>query len=105
MAPLYDVLDEKEMWNVQATTLSKVLHRKRPASVVLHDKWVRNCYLGTPLVPRVTKRPSADYMVLVSLAIRNDLRDHAAQIERLATASSGQPRYRQSGFWTVGLVL
>lgn len=87
VAPLYDILDEEPMWNVQATTLSKVLHRKRPASIVLHDRWVRECYLGTPSVLRATNRSWADYMVLISLAIRDDLSGHADQFARLATAS------------------
>lgn len=47
--PLYRVLDDPQgkPWNVNATTLSKVLHRTRPKSLVLHDKWVNTCYVGT----------------------------------------------------------
>jgi hypothetical protein len=45
---LYAVLDgPSKPWGVEGTTLSKVLHRKRPASIALHDRWVRACYLGT----------------------------------------------------------
>jgi hypothetical protein len=32
---------------IGGTKLSKVLHRKRPQSVPLHDRWVRSCYVGT----------------------------------------------------------
>lgn len=87
VAPLYEILDEEPMWNVQATTLSKILHRKRPASVVLHDRWVRECYLGSPAVLRATNRSWAEYMVLISLAIRDDLSDHEDQFNKLATSS------------------
>lgn len=44
---LYSVSDEQRPpWGVQGTTLSKVLHRKRPQSLVLHDTWVWGCYVG-----------------------------------------------------------
>lgn len=73
---LYGPLDESESkpWGVGATTLSKVLHRKRPHSVVLHDRWVRACYVGDEApVPRAKNRSWADYMVLITEAIRHDI--------------------------------
>lgn len=73
--PLYSVLDgPRRPWNVWATTLSKVLHRKRPESVVLHDRWVHACYAGKkgPVV-RDKGRSWSDYMVAITLAIRHDV--------------------------------
>lgn len=73
---LYEVLDDPETrpWGVGGTTLSKVLHRKRPSSVVLHDQWVRACYVGDDSpVPLVRGRSWADYMSSITLAIRADI--------------------------------
>lgn len=91
VAPLYAVLDDPETcpWNVQGTTLSKVLHRKRPESLVLHDRWVRACYLGEGApVPRVKGRSWAEYMVAVTLAIGHNIRTQRAVFERLDAATS-----------------
>ena len=91
---LYAVLDDrgKKPWGVNATTLSKVLHRKRPASLALHDKWVQACYLGDhgPVL-RVKTRSWAAYMVAVSHAIAKDLRGQPRQFEQLQTACNAQP--------------
>jgi Family of unknown function (DUF6308) len=68
-------------WGVNATTLSKVLHRKRPASIALHDTWVQACYLGDGApVPRDKYRSWGDYMTLVSLAMARDLRAQPSQL-------------------------
>lgn len=88
IAPLYSVLDDAHPWGVQETTLSKVLHRKRPRAVVLHDQWVRDCYIETERVPRVRHRSSAEYMVLISCAVRDNLRDQSEAFEQLATTSA-----------------
>lgn len=67
---------------VKATTLSKVLHRKRPDSMVLHDRWVRACYVGDKApVPLDRHRTWADYMVQVTAAIQHDV---ATQREEFA---------------------
>jgi hypothetical protein len=75
--PLYAVLDDPKIrpWGLRVTTLSKILHRKRPQFLVLHDTWVRSCYLGTekPVVP-VTGRSPSDYMVAITRAIGEDIR-------------------------------
>jgi hypothetical protein len=91
VAPLYAVLDNPQTspWNVQGTTLSKVLHRKRPESLVLHDIWVRACYVGDDApVPRVKGRSWAEYMVAVSLAIGHDIRTQPAAFGTLDRATS-----------------
>jgi hypothetical protein len=90
---LYEVLDDPTArpWGVGGTTLSKVLHRKRPHSVVLHDRWVRACYIGDDApVPRAKDRSWADYMVLITNAIREDI---AGQPEAFGAleAVAGEP--------------
>ncbi len=75
--PLYAPLDDpqRKPWNVNATTLSKVLHRKRPECLVLHDIWVNKCYVGPNRpVARVARRSWADYMAEITIAIGNDIR-------------------------------
>lgn len=71
------------------TTLSKILHRKHPESLPLHDKWVRKCYLGTEAVPRVRRRSWADYMVLVTLAMKEDISRHRDEFAQLRAAVRG----------------
>jgi hypothetical protein len=93
--PLYRVLDDPQSkpWNVNATTLSKVLHRKRPKSLVLHDKWVNTCYAGTKgPVKRMKGRSWADYMVAITLAIGHDIRTQLEVFKLLdgATSSPGE---------------
>ena len=88
VGPLYAVLDEPATrpWGVEGTTLSKILHRKRPHTLVLHDKWVRACYVGTTdehPVPRERRRTWADYMPLITNAIAEDLRTQSAAFAAL----------------------
>jgi hypothetical protein len=88
----YGVLDDPDLRpsGVGATKLSKVLHRKRPEFFVLHDKQVKNCYWGTGAVPAVKRgtRTWAEYMVQVSLAIRDDLVTQSDAWERLRVESA-----------------
>lgn len=75
--PLYAVLDDpsRRPRGAKATTLSKVLHRKRPQSVVLHDRWVQECYAGPGrTVPYDKSRSWSDYMVAITLAIQHDVK-------------------------------
>lgn len=93
--PLYDVLDDPDErpWGVNGTTLSKVLHRKRPQSVVLHDRWVRACYVGKGApIPKDKSRSWVDYMTALTLAIRDDLRDQTGQFKALDEATSCRGR-------------
>ena len=93
VGPLYEVLDGAEApVGVLGTTLSKVLHRKRPQTLVLHDIWVRSCYVGREAdapVPKVERRSWAEYMSLVSTAIGRDLSTQRALFDRLGTAAGG----------------
>jgi hypothetical protein len=91
---LYSVLDRPDcdLWGVGGTTLSKVLHRKRPSSIPLHDRWVRACYLGDAApVPFAKSRSWADYMALVSVAMATDLRGQSALFSILQSASRASP--------------
>lgn len=96
---LYAVLDADRSAHgargQSGTTLSKILHRKRPESLPLHDKWVRECYLGTEAVPRVRRRSWADYMVLVTLAMKQDLARHQEEID--PTSGRGPRRHTPDG--------
>lgn len=72
VARLFAVLDEVEVPGVRGTMLSKILHRKRPALVPLHDQFVRNAYVPSR-VERVAKRTWEEYFTQVMLAMRDDL--------------------------------
>ena len=87
---LYKVLDDPATrpWGVGGTTLSKVLHRKRPHCVVLHDRWVRACYVGDDAPVRSAHHRSwADYMVLITDAVRNDIASQPEAFGVLETAA------------------
>jgi Family of unknown function (DUF6308) len=92
--PLYQVLDGTTAPSgVKGTTLSKILHRKRPQTLVLHDTWVRACYVGeedTAPVPRAQRRSWAEYVTLLSVAIGDDLRTQRDLFTRL-DAATGAP--------------
>lgn len=85
---LYEVLDHEDVRGLRGTTLSKVLHRKRPEALVLHDRNVRTCYLGDGRnqVPKVKSRTWSDYMVQLSQAVRRDL---VSQLEAFDELSRG----------------
>lgn len=88
--PLYTVLDDGLLWGIGGTKLSKILHRKRPESIVLHDKWVRKCYVGEGLaVPVAKKRSRADYMVAITEAIGRDVREQPDAFMELGKAVGG----------------
>lgn len=86
VTPLYAVLDDPKTkpWGVGGTTLSKVLHRKAPHSLVLHDPWVRASYMGAggPLKPE-RERSWAAYMAQLTVAIAEDLQTQRDIFARL----------------------
>lgn len=90
---LYSVLDENRKRSgprgQSGTTLSKILHRKHPESLPLHDRWVRLCYLGTKDVPRARSRSWAAYMGLVAHAMRDDIARQATEFTQLRNATQG----------------
>jgi hypothetical protein len=90
VSSLYAVLDESRPWGVKDTTLSKVLHRKAPQSLVLHDTWVNACYVGgSGPVPTARNRSYADYMTAITVAIGKDIRTQQAAFAQLVDASPG----------------
>lgn len=92
--PLYAALDDPDQdhFGVSGTTLSKVLHRKRPKSIVLHDRWVRSCYVHADgPVRTVRRRLWADYMTELTAAVGADLRNQSEEFTRLGRASSANP--------------
>lgn len=91
VAPLYGVLDDPQRrpWGVCVTTLSKVLHRKRPQSLVLHDMWVQRCYVGDNRpIQHSKKRTWAEYMVEITCAIGSDIRNQLQMFELLDESTS-----------------
>jgi hypothetical protein len=98
--PLYRPLDdmEGEHSGVEGTTLSKVLHRKAPQSLVLHDKWVHACYVGDsgPVPPaRRGSRSWADYMTAITIAIGEDIRNQPDEFAQLDAATGAPGRLSQ----------
>jgi len=96
VGPFYAVLDDSatKPWGVNATILSKVIHRKRPQSLALHDRWVNACYVGDGgPVPRAKAeaRSWREYMILVSQAMAADLRGQRDQYVELQLASRADP--------------
>jgi hypothetical protein len=76
MQALVGVLDERTLQGVKLTTLTKVLHRKRPDFMPLHDKFVKACYVGTqePFPMRSQKdRTWIQYWAVMATAINADL--------------------------------
>ncbi|GAB6897059.1 DUF6308 family protein [Kineosporia succinea] len=95
LEPLFGVLDGNTRWGVRMTTLSKVLHRKRPGFIPLWDGQVRACYYGTGApVPPVQGRGSGAFAVAVATALREDLTADAetwAAVAALATEPAITP--------------
>lgn len=98
VAPLYALLDAPETapWGIGGTKFSKILHRKRPHSLVLHDKWVRECYVGEAgPVYREKNRAWAEYMTQISLQIRSDIEKQQEQFGQLALVTPGAGQLSQ----------
>jgi hypothetical protein len=72
VAHLFGVLDDVRVLGVRGTTLSKVLHRKRPRLIPLHDRHVRAAYVPVP-VAAANRRSWTTYMTLMMEAMRSDL--------------------------------
>ena len=83
---LVSVIHGRALRNVQLTTLSKVLHRKRPHFIPLYDKRVKACYLGDgpryPIQPD-GERTWATFAGLLGACMARDLTEQAEDWERL----------------------
>ena len=92
MQALVGVLDERKLQGVKLTTLTKILNRKRPDFMPLHDKFVAACYVGTtePFPMHSEKdRTWVRYWVLMAAAIESDLRTQAEEWTRLGKLADG----------------
>lgn len=69
-------LDSSRPHGVRLTTVTKILHRKRPEFMPLHDQFVKRCYYGTapshPVQPSKS-RSTVDYWAAMCTAINEDL--------------------------------
>lgn len=105
---LYEGIDAGRTHGASGTTLSKILHRKRPALIPLYDEHVRRCYQDgdSAIVKQDRKRSWADFMGLMASAIRDDLvsqRDTWAEITQLAREPAITPlRALDIVAWWVG---
>lgn len=74
VASLYEPLT-RGLPDVQGTTLSKVLHRKRPDLIPLYDQNILWCYRDSPSAPldRDPGRSWPNFMFLLCKAIQADL--------------------------------
>jgi hypothetical protein len=91
IADLFDVLEEKRADNVKLTTLSKVLHRKRPELLPLFDGKIAHCYTdctGAP-VPKVRRRSKRDYRLAWLKAVQSDLDSQHDLWEEIADIAPG----------------
>jgi len=88
VAELFSVLDGPRALGVQGTTLSKVLHRKRPELVPLHDKFVRDAYIPTR-IDRESRRGWAEYFRLLVGEMQADLRASPSEWEALCGIPEG----------------
>ncbi|WP_061961099.1 DUF6308 family protein [Demequina flava] len=92
VAAVYSPLDEPRFQDrgVRRTTLSKVLHRKRPALFALHDEKVNKCYFRDDVIPKDTSRSWARSMAVFNARVASDVREQPSQLERLAAAVAGK---------------
>jgi hypothetical protein len=95
VAGIFGMLDEPRYAGrgVRGTIVSKVLHRKRPDLVPLYDSRIFEAYTAPGAVPRSTDRSWQQFMALLCMQMRADLRAEAdafARLERLA-ADNGTP--------------
>jgi hypothetical protein len=97
VADLFAVLDEAPYAGkgVRGTILSKVLHRKRPDLVPLYDSRIFESYTAPGAIERAAHRSWREFMGLLCLQMRDDLRAEAAAFDRLdAVCESAVTRVR-----------
>lgn len=92
---LFNVIEERPTKYVRLTTLSKALHRKRPALLPLFDDNIAYCYSAcdgapVPYAPAGT-RSRAEYRRLWLSALQIDLASQLGQWEELAAIAPGPP--------------
>lgn len=88
VADLFSVLDSQKVLGVHGTTLSKVLHRKRPALIPLHDQFVRRAYVPGR-IKKDNGRSWASYFRLLMVEMQADLRSNASGWSELTEVPAG----------------
>lgn len=88
VAELFSVLDGPRVLGVGGTTLSKVLHRKRPDLVPLRDKFIHDAYVPAR-VDRAARRTWADYFRLLTVEVQADLRENKTGWKALCSIPAG----------------
>lgn len=90
---LFSILEDYPTSYVRLTTLSKVLHRKRPKLLPLFDRNIAYCYseCEDAPVPYEDGRPYADYRHEWLTALQHDLKDQLPLWEELAAIAPGPP--------------
>jgi hypothetical protein len=85
VAGIFGMLDEPRYAGrgVRGTIVSKVLHRKRPDLVPLYDSRIFEAYTAPGAIPRSTDRSWQQFMALLCMQMRADLRAEAEAFEAL----------------------
>jgi len=85
MKSFFGVLDECRLAHVGFTKLTKILHRKRPKFVPIHDKFVGKCYVGGEgySVNPNKRRMWADYALEIAAAMDADIRRQFDTLEQI----------------------
>lgn len=90
---LLNVIEERPTKHVKLTTLSKVLHRKRPALLPLFDDNIAYCYSECPGSPvpylKEGTRSRAEYRSLWLTALQEDLSSQLDEWKELAAIAPG----------------
>jgi hypothetical protein len=84
VAALFSVLDSGKVLGVGGTTLSKVLHRKRPGLIPLRDRFVHKVYIPSR-IGRSSDRTWVEYFRLLAVEMQADLRASPAEWQALTT--------------------
>jgi len=90
---LFEGIDAGRLVGARATTLSKIVHRKRPALIALQDVQVRRCYQAGPNAPLpvVPGRTWVAFTTALTILIQRDLAEQYGAFERLAEMASARP--------------
>lgn len=88
VAELFSVLDNGKVLGVGGTTLSKVLHRKRPELIPLRDRFVHDAYVPDRMEPS-PERTWVEYFRLLLVEMQADLRANPTGWQSLTQIPSG----------------
>jgi len=81
---LFELLDDPGYHGVRLTTFTKILHRKRPATIPLYDEHIRRCYqeIGDPIrLPSVHDRRWRRFVRAWLTELQADLVEQRQQFE------------------------